>query len=75
MMANTLMQQSKILYQKANQVIPGGVNSPVRAFNNVGGHPLFIEKAKNSILCARSCDVSFSDVLLFQGTTFVKLEV
>ena len=48
MMANTLMQQSKILYQKANQVIPGGVNSPVRAFNSVGGHPLFIEKAKGA---------------------------
>ena len=33
------------LYQRACAVIPGGVNSPVRAFNGVGGEPLFIESA------------------------------
>ena len=38
--------QSEALFQEAQQVIPGGVNSPVRAFNAVGGNPLFIAKAK-----------------------------
>ncbi|PKL52468.1 MAG: glutamate-1-semialdehyde-2,1-aminomutase [Nitrospira bacterium HGW-Nitrospira-1] len=36
------------LFEKALRVIPGGVNSPVRAFRAVGGNPLFIEKAKGS---------------------------
>jgi glutamate-1-semialdehyde 2,1-aminomutase len=39
---------SRRLFQKALHVIPGGVNSPVRAFRAVGGNPLFIEKAKGS---------------------------
>jgi glutamate-1-semialdehyde 2,1-aminomutase len=34
------------LYAKAKKVMPGGVNSPVRAFNAVGGKPLFIKSAK-----------------------------
>ena len=38
--------QSEALFQEAQKVIPGGVNSPVRAFNAVGGNPLFIAKAK-----------------------------
>jgi glutamate-1-semialdehyde 2,1-aminomutase len=40
------MSQSEILFQQAQQVIPGGVNSPVRAFKAVGGTPLFIERAE-----------------------------
>ncbi|MBI5847961.1 MAG: glutamate-1-semialdehyde 2,1-aminomutase [Nitrospirae bacterium] len=39
---------SKRLFRKASTVIPGGVNSPVRAFKAVGGNPLFIDKAKGS---------------------------
>lgn len=39
------MSQSAALFEQAATVIPGGVNSPVRAFNGVGGTPLFIEKA------------------------------
>ena len=39
---------SKRLFNKALTVIPGGVNSPVRAFRAVGGDPLFIERAKGS---------------------------
>jgi glutamate-1-semialdehyde 2,1-aminomutase len=35
-------------FEKAKQVIPGGVNSPVRAFKSVGRHPLFFKKAKGS---------------------------
>ena len=38
--------KSRKLFQRALRVIPGGVNSPVRAFRAVGGNPLFIEKAK-----------------------------
>lgn len=40
--------KSRHLFQKAVRIIPGGVNSPVRAFKAVGGNPLFIEKAKGS---------------------------
>lgn len=36
---------SKLLFEKAQKSIPGGVNSPVRAFKAVGGNPLFIKKA------------------------------
>lgn len=39
------MTKSAELYQKAQETIPGGVNSPVRAFNGVGGSPIFIERA------------------------------
>ena len=38
------------LFEQAQQYIPGGVNSPVRAFKNVGGDPIFIEKAKGAYL-------------------------
>jgi glutamate-1-semialdehyde 2,1-aminomutase len=38
--------RSKKLFEEAKKHIPGGVNSPVRAFRSVGGDPLFIKKAK-----------------------------
>ncbi len=41
-------KQSEALFQRAQEVIPGGVNSPVRAFKGVGGTPLFIEQAQGS---------------------------
>ncbi|ANI89854.1 glutamate-1-semialdehyde-2,1-aminomutase [Arachidicoccus ginsenosidimutans] len=41
---------SKALFERAQQSIPGGVNSPVRAFKSVGGTPVFIEKAKGAYL-------------------------
>ena len=44
------MSKSTQLYQQANLVMPGGVNSPVRAFNGVGGTPLFIEKADGAYI-------------------------
>ncbi len=46
------METSKsiTLFQRAQQSIPGGVNSPVRAFKSVGGTPIFIEKAKGAYL-------------------------
>ena len=40
--------KSRKLFQEAKKHIPGGVNSPVRAFRSVGGEPLFIKKAKGS---------------------------
>ena len=43
-------QSSKALFERAQQSIPGGVNSPVRAFKSVGGTPLFIKKAKGAYL-------------------------
>ena len=39
---------SSALYSSAKEVMPGGVNSPVRAFNAVGGEPLFIKSGKGS---------------------------
>ena len=41
---------SQLLFEKAKHVIPGGVNSPVRAFKAVGGDPLFIGAAKGPYL-------------------------
>ncbi|MCW3804716.1 glutamate-1-semialdehyde 2,1-aminomutase [Plebeiibacterium marinum] len=41
-------QNSKNAFQQAVKHIPGGVNSPVRAFKSVGGNPLFIQSAKGS---------------------------
>jgi glutamate-1-semialdehyde 2,1-aminomutase len=38
-------ERSQALMQRAQQVIPGGVNSPVRAFSSVGGQPPFVRKA------------------------------
>ncbi len=40
------MTTSEQLFEQAQQLIPGGVNSPVRAFRSVGGTPLFIKSAK-----------------------------
>ncbi|RJQ48737.1 MAG: glutamate-1-semialdehyde-2,1-aminomutase [Nitrospiraceae bacterium] len=40
--------KSNAFFKKAKRIIPGGVNSPVRAFRAVGGNPLFISSAKGS---------------------------
>ena len=45
-----LYQRSSALFEAAKNVIPGGVNSPVRAFKSVGGTPLFIKEAKGAYL-------------------------
>ena len=44
------MSLSEQLIERARRVIPGGVNSPVRAFNGVGGTPPFIERAEGAFL-------------------------
>ena len=43
-------ENSEVLFEQAKKVIPGGVNSPVRAFKAVGGNPLFITKAKGAYM-------------------------
>ena len=49
-MAPLSVNKSKALFEKAKGVIPGGVNSPVRAFKSVGGSPLFISHGKGAHL-------------------------
>jgi glutamate-1-semialdehyde 2,1-aminomutase len=44
------MTKSADLYHKAQVTIPGGVNSPVRAFNGVGGSPIFIDRADGPLI-------------------------
>jgi len=44
------MSKSESLFERALKVIPGGVNSPVRAFNGVGGTPVFIDRAEGACL-------------------------
>ncbi|MEC8547148.1 MAG: glutamate-1-semialdehyde 2,1-aminomutase [Bacteroidota bacterium] len=45
-----IYKRSSTLFKSAKKVIPGGVNSPVRAFKAVGGTPIFIKKAKGAYL-------------------------
>lgn len=45
-----IYKRSSALFAEAQKVIPGGVNSPVRAFNSVGGTPVFVDKAKGAYL-------------------------
>ena len=42
------MTQSEQLFEKSEHFLPGGVNSPVRAFRNVGGTPVFVKSGKGS---------------------------
>ena len=44
------IEKSKSLFERAQQSIPGGVNSPVRAFKSVGGTPVFMKHAKGAYL-------------------------
>lgn len=45
-----MYNKSKALFERAQASIPGGVNSPVRAFKSVGGTPIFLQKAKGAYL-------------------------
>jgi glutamate-1-semialdehyde 2,1-aminomutase len=47
---NPTISQNKVLFEKSQQLIPGGVNSPVRAFQSVGGTPIFFKKGLGSKL-------------------------
>jgi glutamate-1-semialdehyde 2,1-aminomutase len=56
--------KSKKLFAEALKYIPGGVNSPVRAFRAVGGKPFFVNKAKG----ARVWDVDGNELIDYVGT-------
>ena len=45
-----MYEKSKELFERAQKSIPGGVNSPVRAFKSVGGTPIFMQKAKGAYM-------------------------
>jgi glutamate-1-semialdehyde 2,1-aminomutase len=57
-------QTSEKLYAAACEKIPGGVNSPVRAFRNVDGTPFFVRRAKG----ARIWDVDDNELIDYVGT-------
>ncbi len=56
--------KSKKLFEEAKKYIPGGVNSPVRAFKSVGGDPLFIERGEGS----KIFDVDGNEFIEFIGS-------
>ena len=58
------MTRSESLFQSAQRLIPGGVNSPVRAFRGVGGTPFFVARASG----ARIEDVDGRSYLDFLGS-------
>lgn len=45
-----MYSQSRSLFERAKELIPGGVNSPVRAFKGVGGSPIFMKTAKGAYM-------------------------
>ena len=49
-MANNKIDNSIALFEEAKTLMPGGVNSPVRAFKNINGNPIFFEKASGAYL-------------------------
>src|SRR3982075_2836569 len=55
--------KSEALFAEALKHIPGGVNSPVRAFRAVGGQPFFVNRAKG----ARVCDVDGNEYIDYVG--------
>ncbi len=57
-------EKSKAAFNEAKKYIPGGVNSPVRAFANVGDYPLFISRAKGS----RIYDIDGNEFVDFVGS-------
>ena len=61
-MRNT--EQSKAAFDEAKKYMPGGVNSPVRSFANVGGNPLFIARAEG----ARIYDIDGNEFIDYVGS-------
>jgi glutamate-1-semialdehyde 2,1-aminomutase len=45
-----MFHNSQLLFERAQRFIPGGVNSPVRAFKSVGGTPVFMQRAQGAYL-------------------------
>ncbi|NDD28209.1 MAG: glutamate-1-semialdehyde-2,1-aminomutase [Proteobacteria bacterium] len=63
-MTTTIRNRSRDLFERAQGVIPGGVNSPVRAFRSVGGEPVFISAARG----ARVLDADGNEYIDFIGS-------
>ncbi len=63
-MTKAKTEQSEKLFAEALRYIPGGVNSPVRAFRAVGGQPFFVQKAKG----AQVWDVDGNEYIDYVGT-------
>jgi glutamate-1-semialdehyde 2,1-aminomutase len=59
-----IREHSEALFQRAQQVIPGGVNSPVRAFRSVGGNPPFIARGEG----ARLYDIDGNEYIDYVGS-------
>ncbi|HEY3281094.1 MAG TPA: aspartate aminotransferase family protein, partial [Armatimonadota bacterium] len=59
-----VLDRSRALFAEACELIPGGVNSPVRAFRGVGGDPLFLARGKGS----RVWDVDGNEYLDYVGS-------
>ena len=57
-------KRSSELFRQANRVLPGGVNSPVRAFKSVGGNPVVFDKVKG----AYAWDVDGNKYIDYVGT-------
>lgn len=60
------MSKSQDLFERAKQLIPGGVNSPVRAFRSVGGSPFFVKKANGATLTTAD-DIELIDFVCTWG--------
>ena len=60
------MNSSEQLFQRAQQLMPGGVNSPVRAFRSVGGAPFFTKRANGAHLTTAD-DVELIDFVCTWG--------
>src|SRR5678816_3249460 len=61
---NSPTSRSSALFAEARRLIPGGVNSPVRAFRGVGGEPFFVERATG----AHIWDVDGRELIDYVGT-------
>jgi len=59
-----MASRSSQLFRTAQQYIPGGVNSPVRAFRNVDGEPFFVDRAKG----AKIWDVDGNEYIDYVGS-------
>lgn len=57
-------ERSRAAFAEAQRYIPGGVNSPVRAFRNVGGEPFFVDRAEGS----RLWDIDGHELIDYVGT-------
>ena len=64
------MNRNQQLFEQAKQIIPGGVNSPVRAFGSVGGVPRFIKKAAGAYVWDED-DIQYIDYVGSCGPAIV----